>query len=135
MILLNIQCLTPLNYFCNKMGLFDFFQNKLAKGPAIIGTANTLAKHFLAIKKELPDLSNKEIYQIIIEQRYSLIPIPEPKRAVLEKYIIEKELSFKQFVLYVLSSETELSETGPDFIFRVMNTIEDELKKYNSLPK
>ncbi|MDP2668372.1 MAG: hypothetical protein Q8P07_00865 [bacterium] len=116
------------------MGLLSYLQNKFSEGPAIIGTTNTLAKHFLKVLSEHPNLSRSEIYFEVLQQRYALITLDSQKLAKLKEQIDDK-LGFKGFVIKVLNAETALAETDVDFIWRVSKTVEIELKKYSELPK
>jgi hypothetical protein len=120
------------------MGIFgfikDFIKNKLAGGPAIIGTANTLARQFLSLRRGLPDAKNKDIYQQIIQERYAILPISQIKlKSLYEK--IANDLKFRDFVVWVLNAETDLADTGENFIAKTIKALERELAKYESLPK
>jgi len=115
------------------VSLFDFLQNKLSEGPAIIGTIDTLAKYFIKVQKENPQFGKQEIYLEVLRQRYNFFPLNSKTKQQLEKQVNDK-LGFKGFIMKVLYAETELANTDPKFIWEVPKTIEKELKQYPNLP-
>jgi len=74
-------------------------------------------------------MGKQEIYLETLRQRYNLLPLNSVARSELEKQINDK-LGFKGFVMNILYAETELASTDSEFIWKVSEIIEKELKKY-----
>jgi len=114
------------------MGISDFVIKKMSRGPAIIGTTNTIAKQYLKLKEKAPFLEDSEIFKIIIKQRYRLMPLEDEKK--YEKLINEvpKMKNLRELIFNILGAETELYECKEDMIMEVLGSISEELdNKYN----
>jgi len=115
------------------MGLFNWMTKTMAKGPAIVNTANTLARHYLALEAEY-DSDRSQLYSKIIEQRYSTLPLEDEVLQSLKESVSEKT-SLDDFVYLVLIHETELAGVELDFQEEVKKVIMKELDKYEGIPR
>lgn len=114
------------------MGISDIFIKRMSRGPAIIGTTNTVAKQYLKLKEKAPFLEDSEIFETIIKQRYRLIPLKDEKKYRELINEVPKMKNLKELIFNILGAETELYECGERAIVEVLGSISEELDdKYN----
>lgn len=126
----------PLSLSNSTMG----FLNKIMKGiassslSAITGTTDTVAKHYLKIKQENPELPEKEIYRAIIQFRYSVMPLKEEWRFDMLMEDVEKAEKLRDLILDILAAESpELLEAGSENISMMLDVIGERLEKEHGL--
>jgi len=116
------------------MGFFNNIMRKFAESSAssIVETTNTIAQLYLKFKSELPNLSDKEIYEQIIKFRYSLMPLKENWRYENMLNEVQNIPDLKRLIFEIISNESpELLQTGNENIIMTLEIIEKQLEKYN----
>jgi hypothetical protein len=120
--------------------LVDIIQNdtgimrKITESPLFIieETIDIVIKHYLKLKVEMPELTDKEIYGQIIQFRYSIIPLKENWRYGKMMSEIENILELKSLVFKILVNESpELLLSGNENMAMILEIIEKRLEKYN----
>ncbi|MDP2926942.1 MAG: hypothetical protein Q8N65_02300 [bacterium] len=116
------------------MGFLNNIIKKVAQSSAssIIGTTDTIAKHYLELKASSPELSDKEIYKKIVEFRYSIMPLKEDWRykSILDE--IENISELKLLIFEIITNESpSLLESGNENLVMTLDIIREHLEKYN----
>ncbi|MFC1595260.1 hypothetical protein ACFL3E_02445 [Patescibacteria group bacterium] len=116
------------------MGLFDFIKNKMVRNSVIVQTIDAIAKDYILLKENFPQLGNREIYKKIIEQRCKSQSSKDDEECqdLLKELQTGKINNLKELIFFILCEETKLLKTGQDHIQKVLNMIGENLdKKYH----
>ena len=116
------------------MGFLNNIMKKVAQSSvsSIIGTTDTIAKHYLELKASSPKLSDKEIYKQIIEFRYSVMPPKEEWRYKSILNEIENISELKLLIFEVITNESpSLLGSGNENLVMTLDIIQKHLEKYN----
>lgn len=118
------------------MGFIRKVMKGFARSPlsSITNTTDTIAKHYVKLKKDQTQLSEKEIYREIIRFRYSVIPLKEEWRYEELMKEIDETSKLKDLVFHILTAESpDLLEAGTDNIIMTLEVIGERLEEQYNL--
>lgn len=106
----------------------------MARRGAVGGTARWAGRSYNQIKKSNPDASQGEIFDFLIENRYS----DDRHKKILYRYFDfiknrsgDNEIGLRGFVTGILILEAGFSENSPENQMMFSEVIKEELHKFN----
>ncbi|MBU4023461.1 hypothetical protein KJ591_03860, partial [Patescibacteria group bacterium] len=98
---------------------------------SIVSTTDTIAKYYLELKSSSPELSDKKIYEQIIEIRYSIRPLREGWRYESILNEIKNISNLKLLIFEILTNEApDLLKSGNENLVMTLEIIERQLEEY-----
>lgn len=114
------------------MGFFNKIMRKIAESSmsSIVGTTDTITKHYLMLKSSSPELPDSDIYKEIIKFRYSIVPLKEEWRYKSMLNHAENIPNLEELIFEIITNESpELLGSGMDNIVMTLEIIQEHLEK------